>query len=179
MKYSKVKAYKYKLEENHVRQTGIIGYNFDTRYYSMLDDGTFLVKYSYAWDGSSIPKKKYVPGWAYDFDKYCKDASNIHDGLCQAIREGLLPRRCKILADMVYRDMCIEGRRAYWELHTKAKKKTNANRVKYLKKTKKWAAKRYWAIRKFGDSGIKPEKNPRNTIYDTPIILEKLWHQSG
>ena len=171
MKYSKVKAYKFKLEENFVRKTGIVGFNFDTRYYSMLDDGTFMNKYGYCWDGSSIPYKKYmkilIKLHIYDPDKYCKDGSNIHDGICQAIREGLIPATYKYEADLLYQKMCIEGRMAFWELHTKPKKKTEKKRVKYKEKTRKWAAKRYWALRKFGDVGIKPEKHARNKIYDT------------
>lgn len=160
MKYSKVKAYKYKLEENFVRQTAIVGFNFDTRYYSMLDDGAFLEKRGYCWDGSSVPYKKLLriaSLWIYDPDKYCKEASLTHDGLCQAIREGLLPAICKLEADLLYRKMCIEGRKA------KTKKLT----AKKLKKIRAWAAKRYWAVREFGEAGIKPEKKPRNKIYDT------------
>lgn len=147
MKYSKVKAYKYKLEENFVRQTGIVGFNFATQYYEMLDDGTFLVKYGYAWDGSSIPHKKLLriaSLWIYNPDKYCKTASLIHDGLCQAMREGLLPIRKKRFVDNIYRRMCLEGGLS-----------------------EKRASKRYWALRQFGDVGIQPEKNPRNKIYDT------------
>ena len=157
MKYSHTKHYKYKLEENEVRQTSISGLSFDTRYYSMLDDGTFLVKYSYAWNGSSIPHKGKIRVisflnpfvWvrikdAYDADRYCKIASLIHDALCQAIREGLIASRFKVNADLLYTEMCIDGGMGI-----------------------KQAERRFKALRKFGDSGIRPEKNPRNRIYDT------------
>ena len=150
MKYSKIRAYKYKLEEGYIRQTDIVGYEFDTRYYSMLDDGMFLVKYGYAWDGSSIPYKKLIRVlslWQYNGDRYCKEASLVHDALCQAIREGQLPPEYKLQADMLYRLMCIEG----------------GMRIK-------WAKRRYYALRKFGNSGIQPEKEPRNKIYDTETI---------
>ena len=147
MKYSHVKPYKYKLEENFVRQTNIVGFNFDTHYYSMLDDGTFLVKKGYAWDGSTIPYKgllRIASLWLYDPDKYCKVASLVHDGLCQAIREGLLPKGWKYNADSLYQIMCEEGGMSW-----------------------KQANRRFKALRKFGDVGIKPEKNLRNKIYDT------------
>ncbi|GAF80122.1 unnamed protein product [marine sediment metagenome] len=147
MKYSHVKPYKYKLEENFVRQTGIIGFEFDTPYYSMLDDGTFLVKRGYAWDGSSVPHKgllRIASLWIYDPDRYCKPASLIHDGLCQAMREGLLHPIEKIATDVLYMNMCIEGGMGIKQAHN-----------------------RFRALHKFGDVGIKPEKNPRNRIYDT------------
>ena len=157
MKYSKCHHYKYKLEENERVDTGIEGFYFDNSYYCMLDNGWFLVKRGYAWDGSSIPYKKQLRVisylnplvWvrikdAYDADKYCKDASLIHDALCQAMREGQLPPKEKPWADDLYYSMCIAGGMSI-----------------------KQAGRRFKALREFGDSGIKPEKKPRNKIYDT------------
>jgi len=147
MKYSYVKPYKYKLEEAEIRETAITGYNFDTRYYTMLDDGTFLVKAGYAWDGSSIPHKgllRVLSLGIYDPDRYCKTASLIHDGLCQAMREGLIKGHDKILADQLYYRMCIKGGMSV-----------------------KQAERRFLALRKFGAGGIRPEAEPRNKIYDT------------
>ena len=146
MKYSLTHHYKYKLEEPETRDTGITGYEFFNRYMSMLDDGMLLVKAGYAWDGSSIPHKKlfrFISLGFYDPDKYCKIASLIHDALCQAMREGLLPAEFKLAADVLYCEMCLEG----------GMSQEQANR-------------RYWALRKYGDVGIKPEKNPRNKIYE-------------
>jgi len=162
MKYSKVKTYKYKLEANYLRETGITGYDFSTRYYTMLDDGTFLVKYGYAWDGSSIPHKgllRILSFWTYDADRYCKEASLLHDALCQAMREGQLGKEWKVIADQLYEKMCIEGRKA----------KTKNITPQKLKKIRKWAERRYWALREFGDKGVEPEKQPRNKIYDTGV----------
>jgi len=147
MKYSLTKHYKYKLEEEFVQDTGITGYEFDTKYMAMFENGRFLVKKSYSWDGSSIPHKKLlqiVSIGIYDPDKYCKKASLIHDGLCQAMREGLLPKKLKQAADKLYRIMCIEGGMSVSR-----------------------ATDRYFFLRKFGDKGIEPEKKPRNKIYDT------------
>ena len=180
MKYSYTRHYKFKLEEAEVRQTGITGFEFDTRYYTMLDDGTFLLKKSYAWDGSSIPHKELLIALSleiYDPDKYCKVPSLVHDGLCQAMREGLIPVCYKDDADLLYRDMCIEYRMKMWEIETK--KKTDKKRAKYIRKVKKWANRRYWALQEFGDGGIKPEKNPRNKIYDTEIVERKNYEQAS
>jgi len=147
MKYSLTEHYKYKLEATEMRQIGITGYEFDNRYMKLLDNGQLFVQAGYAWDGSSIPHKKLFQRLSlglYDPDKYCKVASLIHDALCQAMREGLLPATFKLRADYLYWKMCIEGGMS-----------------------KGQAARRYKALRKFGDVGIQPEKNPRNKIYDT------------
>ncbi len=152
MKYSHTKHYKYKLEETEKRQTVITSYDFDNRYFAMLNDGQFFVKKGYAWDGSSIPLKKlwrFFSLGLYNPDKYCKVASLLHDALCQAMRVKLLPKTCKPVADWLYRTMCIEGGMS-----------------------KRQAKMRYKALRKFGDAGITPEKNPRNRIYETPKPLE-------
>ena len=147
MKYSKVKAYKYKLEEVFTCETEITDYVFSNRYYQIEADGTFIIKKGYAWDGSSVPYKKvlrFASLGFYDPDKYCKVASLIHDGLCQAMREGLLPKELKKQADNLYRLMCIAGGMSVSR-----------------------ATDRYFFLRKFGNVGIEPEKHPRNTIYDT------------
>jgi len=147
MKYSKTRHYKYKLEETEMRQTEITGFSFNNRYMAMLENGQIFSKAGYAWDGSSIPYKKFLrilTMGIYDPDKYCKTASLIHDTFYQAIREGLLSKHEKIKADILYRQMCIEGGMS-----------------------EGWATGRYKALRKFGDRGIVPEKNPRNRVYDT------------
>ncbi len=179
MKYSYVKHYKFKLEETEMRETLILGFEFNTRYMAMLDNGQFFAKYSYIWDGSSIPYKKMLRVlslWLYDADKYCKIAGLIHDGLCQAIREGLLPKHLKEKIDLLYRTMCIEGRMAAYEKKLEEKlakkptiltKKIEKKRQQYKKKTERWAERRYKALRRFGDVGIEPEKNPRNQIFTT------------
>jgi len=149
VKYSKVKAYKYKLEEDYTQKTDITGYEFNTRYYSMFENGILTVKYGYAWDGSSVPFKRLfriLSFGLYHPDKYCKIASLVHDALCQAMREGLLPVEDKQRADLIYQSLCILGGMGARQ----------ANR-------------RYRALREFGDIGIIPEKHPRNKIYDTDI----------
>ncbi len=147
MKYSLTKHYKYKLEVTEMRETLIWGFEFNTKYMAMLDNGQLFVKKGYAWDGSSIPFKKTLRFFSfgfYDADRYCKTASLIHDALCQAIREGLIPKHRKQVIDFLYRTMCIEGGLS-----------------------ERRAILRYNALRRFGDVGIEPEKNPRNKIFET------------
>ena len=147
MKYSFTKHYKYKLEEMETCCTGIRGDGFENKYMYMHEDGDLFIKEGYAWDGSSIPHKgliRVLSLWQYDGDRYCKVASLIHDALCQAMREGNLPKGEKFHADCLYAKLCEQGGLSKWR-----------------------ATKRFQALRKFGDSGIEPEKNPRNKIYDT------------
>lgn len=153
MKYSMATHYKFKLEKNYSCWIGIFGYEFHNRYMSLAPEGNFVQKYGYMWDGSSIPYKKLLRILSlgfYDPDKYCKIASLVHDGICQAIREGRIDAKEKPQADLLYYSMIIEGGMS-----------------------KKQAKRRYKAIRKFGDRGIKPEDKPRNTIFDSKPIKIK------
>ncbi len=146
MKYSYTRHYKYKLEETEKRRIYFEGVAFSSRYVSMDDAGLLVVHAGYAWDGSSVPYKKLFKVLSlgiYDADKYCKPASLIHDALCQAMREGLLPKVWKRSADQLYHIMCIKGGMS-----------------------RRQARRRYEVLRKFGDVGIKPEKNPRNKVFE-------------
>ena len=141
MKYSRTKGYKFKLEEDFKAYVEILT-NCHNDYIS-LNEGVLIIKYAYAWDGSSIPLKRFVPRWVYDFDKYCKIASLVHDSLCQLMREGVLPKQSKEYIDGLYRDMAIEG----------GLSKRNADR-------------RYRWLRKFGDAYIEKEEHPRDEIFE-------------
>lgn len=149
MKYSYTTRYKFKLEEDFTIYVGIHGVEIDNRYFCLTADGQLTAKASYCWDGSSIPKSivisaKILSLGRYDKDRYCKEASLTHDVLCQAMREGKLPVSYKLEIDVFYRNLCIIGGLPKWR-----------------------AEKRFQALRKFGDSGIKPEEHPRNEIFDT------------
>ena len=138
MKYSKTKGYKFKLEADEKVLVDIPA-NCHNDYIS-LDQGVLIIKFSYAWDGSTIPLKKWF-SWLYDFDKYCKMASLVHDSLCQLMREDLLDKKHKELIDSIYRDMCIKG----------GLSKRNADR-------------RYKCLRKYGDPYIR-NIDKRNEIF--------------
>jgi len=145
MKYSKVKAYKYKLEETEANIVMLP--NCEGNGYVRITEEYLMIQKGYLWDGSSIPGKKWLQRLSlgfYDPDKYCKDASLKHDALCQLMREGLLDRKHKEHIDRMYRNDCVLG--------------GMSNRQ---------ADNRYKKLRKYGDPYILPEKNPRNKIYDT------------
>ncbi len=132
--------------------------------YTSIKDGFLYYRPHYAWDGSSIPLKRFIPKRLYDFDKYCKISSLVHDGICQLIREYSLDRKYKEYADELYRQMLIKERMAIWE--EKQKRQTFKKRQRYEIKVKKWADARYWFLRKFPNKGITKEKNPRGKIIE-------------
>ena len=109
MKYRK-RPYEYQLEEPERFKTGIYGYNFDTKYFSMEEHGIVTVKVLYAWDGCSGPTiddedKKINQG-----GKESRTAvpSLRHDVKYQMLRLGLIPLSYKGLIDREFHDDLIE-----------------------------------------------------------------------
>ena len=139
MKFMKLEGYKYKLAEDEKVFVDIfVDCHND---YISLDKGILIIKRGYAWDGSSIPLKSFYK-WILDSDKYCKEASLVHDAGCQLMREGLMPKTLKDKIDRAYQQRCIQGGMG-----------------------KRQAGLRYWAISKFGKRYIEKRKIPRNKIY--------------
>ena len=141
MKYRVLRNYKYCLVEDEQRHVEIFE-NAHNDYIS-LNHGSLIIKVGFAWDGSSVPLKRFIPQWVYDFDKYCKIASLVHDSLCQLIREELLSKSHKRYIDGLYRDMCIEGGMS-----------------------KRQANLRYRILRMAPDAGISIRKYPRGKIME-------------
>lgn len=143
MQYRELKGYKYELmaaEKIKVELPDITLLNNAINPYIRLRNGVLTVKKHYAWDGSSIPFKKYYK-WLWDSDKYCKIASLFHDALSQLMREDLLSKKYKAYIDFLYKNMLIEGGMNKWQANL-----------------------RYWFLRKFGNAGIQKRKNPRGRI---------------
>ena len=142
MRYRKTKGYKYLLVKDEQRQLGYINIpGMAAHKYITLDDGELTIREGYAWDGSSVPLKKWF-SWIWDSDKHCKTASLVHDALCQLMRESLISKSYKEFADGLYRDMCIEGGMSKFQ-----------------------AGLRYKALRSAGEWGITKRKNPRDKVY--------------
>lgn len=164
MKYSETRGYKYKLEEDEYVQVMVPGVIFHK--YVTIDEGQMVLRFSYCWDGSSIPFKKFVLRITFgkiDFDKYCKIASLVHDGACQLMREGLLDKSYKGYFDGLYRDMFIESvEKVYSNPKTRFRKIIAPIQVKRLTME---ANIRYKCLRKFGDPYIEREKNPRGKVF--------------
>lgn len=149
MKYiERNKSYKYELMET---------FNFAPLFIKHTDiecqsdfvtvkNNTLTIKAGYAWDGSSIPLKglSRLTFGLYDPDKYCKEASLIHDAFYQLMRFHLLGRNYKYAIDRLYEKMCIDGGM-----------------------NKKAAARRYWAVKHFGARTLKPRYYPEKQILET------------
>jgi len=103
------KGYKYQLEQDYEHRTGI--YTRDgikTDYYELKNDGLLVINKGYAWDG---------PSGGVDTANFMR-ASLVHDVLCQAIGDGLLPQTHQKAVDTLLREIAIEDgmwkMRAWW-----------------------------------------------------------------
>ena len=99
MKYSKLKQYKYKLEEDEFIHTGILGYEVSHPFFMLDSDGLLIVYAPYMWDGSSGP--------TVDSDN-TMTPSLAHDAGYQMIRLGLIPPETKPLWDKLYKKMLLD-----------------------------------------------------------------------
>lgn len=95
MKYSNIKKYKYRVEEEEVFHSAIIGYNYSSKYFSIELDGKITAKIGYLWDGVSGPT------W---------DSNNTmtgglgHDLKYQMIRMEIIKLIEKYKADLEFKD---------------------------------------------------------------------------
>ena len=143
MKYRLITKYKYQILETFTIDTKIKGIEISTDYVTLWEDGQLFIWSGYAWDGSSVPLKGIVGILTlglWDSDKFCKEASLVHDSLYQMMRKNLIPESYKEYIDTLYRDMCIAG--------GMSKRQANA---------------RFWALRNFAK--IRPEKPDK--IFET------------
>lgn len=104
MKYKK--GFKYQLEETEYYNTGILGYDIQTKYLSLVPSGSLKIMDGYAWDGPSGPTvdtKTFMRG------------SLIHDALYELIRKGLIDH--KEVADQLLYNICLED--GMWSLRAK------------------------------------------------------------
>ena len=146
--------YLFELAEDETRLTPITEYAV-TRFVELDPDmGQIWIGKGYAWDGSSIPFKKFlrkITFGKYDPDKYCKEASLVHDAFYQLMRLNLLSRDHKDTIDRLYEKMCISGGMS-----------------------KRQAARRYWFVKKFGARTLKPRYYPEKVILDTGKPLKGM-----
>jgi len=97
IKYSA--GYKYQLEEQTGYETGIaLGVDTETDYFKLDRVGRLTIYKGYAWDG---------PSGGVDSKNFLR-ASLIHDVLCQAIGDDLIPQRYQIIADQLLKKIAIE-----------------------------------------------------------------------
>jgi len=98
--YEKIPRYKYRLLSGVVvrlSSSKFLGVSIRCPFL-LLDEGKLCFRTGYAWDGCT-----YFP----DFKKLRK-AALVHDGLCQLINLGLLPKKLQPFADREFRRIAIE-----------------------------------------------------------------------
>jgi len=91
-------GYKYQLNSTYTIQTTIYGCEIDTKYLT-LHSGLLTIIDGYCWDGPSGP--------TIDTLTFMR-GSLVHDALYQLMREQLLPHSCKLVADKLLREICLE-----------------------------------------------------------------------
>jgi hypothetical protein len=139
MKWRKKKYYKFELMGDEVFSM----LEFSSVEYSngfiRLKDGELRIKKYYAWDGSSVPLKKFYK-WLWDSDKHCKEASLIHDSLYQVIRVLGLSEDYRKMADDIYLRKLLVTKMPDWQANM-----------------------RYKALRKFGNT----DRYEESPIFET------------
>jgi hypothetical protein len=106
-------GFKYQLNQTCTVDIGLYGYDISSRYIRLTPDGILVIYSGYCWDGPSGPTidtKNFMRG------------SLIHDALYQLIREGKLPKKCRLHADRALQIICLEdgmcGVRAWYVYHS-------------------------------------------------------------
>lgn len=99
--------YKWRLNETYVYFIPIKDFNGHgaNDYVSITQHGKLFIKKGYCWDGASGP--------TWDTDS-CRRGSMVHDALYQLIREGIIPKTCKGIADKILHDILIEDGMWKW-----------------------------------------------------------------
>ena len=100
--YTKIRRYKYRLEEAYEYKTELTGRStdIDDGWVVLEDDGTLKIRKRYAWDGPSGPTidtKNFMRG------------SLVHDALYQLMRAGVLQQTDREYADKVLRKICRDA----------------------------------------------------------------------
>jgi hypothetical protein len=99
-------GYKYRLHADAVLPVSMafadVGFSAE---WGKLESCVVTLYKGYSWDGASGP--------TFD-DKSNMRASLVHDGLYQAMREGLIPRELKAAADQELYDYCVNDGMPKW-----------------------------------------------------------------
>jgi len=98
------KGLPYDLYEDLTVYVGLLGYAFELEGVMKLKDGYFTMFKGYSTDGSTgVPD--YKSTWVAHF---------VHDGLCQAMRLGLLPPHRRKYCEEIYVRLCWRGGLPKW-----------------------------------------------------------------
>lgn len=102
-------GYKYQLCEAYTVKIELFAQDIDSPYVKLTPNGDLSIIAGYAWDGPSGP--------AFDSKNFMR-GSLVHDALYQLMREGLLDKSHRGIADRILRWHCREDGmsaiRAWW-----------------------------------------------------------------
>ncbi len=103
-------GYKYQLAKDYTHHIPILGYDIDIDFLQLNPEGYLTLKAKYATDGPS--------GLTFDTRNSIR-GSFVHDAIYWLIRNGLIDKKYKEIADILLRDICIEDgmfriRANYW-----------------------------------------------------------------
>jgi len=101
-------GYKYQLAKDYTHIVPIKGYTIDTEFVQLNPGGGLTLNKGYATDGPSGPTIDTTSAIRGSF---------VHDALYWLIRNGLLSKGSKDLADTLFRDICIED--GMWRLRAR------------------------------------------------------------
>lgn len=133
MRYMFIESHKYKtLDEECFYIPEFAGMSITLPFVRLVDGKIYFNAY-YTYDGPSGPTKD---------DDTNKIPALVHDGLYQMMREGVLDRKYRKLADQVMRRMCLEhgmkpfrawyyyvGLRLFGKKHTYPKKNSKLGKI--------------------------------------------------
>lgn len=98
--YSEIRQYKYRLEKDYGINVGLYPKkDIITDYIILTIKGELFIKKGYLWDGPSGP--------TIDTPSSMR-GSLVHDALYQLMREGLIGQDCRLHADKLLHDICVE-----------------------------------------------------------------------
>jgi len=104
------KGYKYRLEKLYSNKTVVFGYNIDTPWIKLAEDGLLTLLPGFAWDGPSGP--------TIDDDTNMRGSAE-HDAFYKLMRMGLIPLDERVIIDhwlwsVLIEDGMAEFRADYW-----------------------------------------------------------------
>ena len=89
-------GYDYQLYEDYEIQTDIYDQNINEQFITIWPTGELVIRKGFAWDGAS---------GSIDTDTN-RRASLVHDAICDAINNDLLPRHFQKNADRLFKEIC-------------------------------------------------------------------------
>lgn len=149
MIYSKCK---FKVEKTFTTLTSIKGFNVESEYSFLNENGMLLTRYGYTWDGAS---------GAIDTPSMIK-ASCIHDQFCEWINEGKLPKSVQKIADKC---LIVEMEK-YWQYISKYGTLKQRSKEWFLKPFAK--GRRKWVYRAVRIYQANKSKAPQKEILEVP-----------